>query len=334
MNILKILKKDSKIAFRDLLIIYIIVIPLIMAAAIRLFSPGISDSTVKIAMLESESRETIEYMEEIAQVELFENKDDLEKRVLKRDDVPALILKDGKTQIITEGNEDYQTIESVKTVAALYEVGSVPEDTTAKIYDFGKTVPQVRTMLTNVLIQLIIMLAGMIIALSVVDEKISNTISAVRVSSVTLTQFILGKCALGSISAFLSIFICLMILGYTKISFLQLFLIALCTMVLASAVGLLQGVISSDIIEAAAGVKLVMIPLVAAVLVYQLCSDKWQWTMWWNPFYWSYKAGDKVLSGIAGWGEVILWSGLVLVLSVLVCFLFHKKIDEGLKKAS
>ena len=150
MNILKILKKDSKIALRDLLIIYIIVIPLVMAAAIRVFSPGISDSTVKIAMLESESRETIDYMKEIAQVELFENKNDLEKRVLKRDDVPALILKDGKTQIITEGNEDHQTIESVKTVAALYEVGSVPEDTTAKIYNFGKTVPQVRTMLTNI----------------------------------------------------------------------------------------------------------------------------------------------------------------------------------------
>ena len=172
MNILKVLKKDGKIAFRDLLIIYIIVIPLIMAVAIRLFSPGISDSAVKIAMLESESKEAIEYMQDIAQVELFENREELEKRVLKRDDVPALILKDGKTQIITEGNEDFQTVEAVKTIAALYEVGSITEDTTAEIFHFSKTVPQVRTTLTNILIQLIIMLSGMIIALCVVDEKI------------------------------------------------------------------------------------------------------------------------------------------------------------------
>ena len=147
-----------------------------------------------------------------------------------------------------------------------------------------------------------------------------------------LTEFVLGKCALGSISAFLSIFCCLIILGYTKISFLQLLLVTLCTMVLSSVVGLLQGVISSDIIEAAAGVKLVMIPLVAAVLVYQLCADKWQWTMWWNPFYWSFKAGDRVLSATAGWEEVVLWSSLVLVLSVLVCIFFKKKINDGLKR--
>ena len=333
MKALKIFKRDALIGSRDMLTLYIILIPLLMAVAIHFLAPGLSDNVIRIAMVETEKPDCIAYMQSMAKIELFPNRQALEERVLKRDDVPGLISNGSHFDLIAEGNEDSRTLDGAKKLISLYELGSTPEKTTAEIYDFGKQVPQTRTMLTTMLLQLIIMLGGMIIALGVVEEKTSNTISAARVTPVRLLQFVSGKCLLGLLTTLTSILLCLILLGYTWISFSQLLLVALCTMVLAVFTGLCQGVISSDIIEAAAGVKMLMLPMVAAILIFELCSDKWQWTMWWNPFYWSYKASITVLSGVANWGEVTLWSALTLGLSLAACRLLWPTIDKGLRRA-
>ena len=333
MKALKIFKRDAVAGSRDMLILYIILIPILMAVAIHFLAPGLSDNVIRIAMVETEKEDCIQYMQSMAKIELYEDRQALENRVLKRDDVPGIIGNGSHFDLILEGNEDERILEGAKKLISLYELGSTPEKTTAEIYDFGKQVPQTRTMLTNMLLQLIIMLGGMIIALNVVEEKTDNTISAARVAPVPLQQFVVGKCMLGLITTLISIFLCLLILGYTWISFPQLLLVALCTMVLAVFTGLCQGVISSDIIEAAAGVKMLMLPMIAAILIYELCSDFWQWTMWWNPFYWSYKASMTVLSGVANWGEVALWSALTLALSLAACRLLWPTIDKGLRRA-
>lgn len=332
MKALKIFKRDAMAGSRDMLILYIIVIPILMAFLIQFLAPGMADNVIRIAMVENEKPDCIEYMQSMAKVELYKDRQALETRVLKRDDVPGLISNGSHFDLVTEGNEDSRTLEGAKKLIALYEMGSTPEKTTAEIYDFGKQVPQTRTMLTNMLLQLIIMLGGMIIALNVVEEKTDNTISAARVAPVSLLQFVMGKCMLGLITTLISIFLCLLILDYTWISFGKLLLVALCTMVLAVFTGLCQGVISSDIIEAAAGVKMLMLPMVAAILIYELCSERWQWTMWWNPFYWSYKGSYTVLSGVANWGEVVLWSALTLGLSLTACRIMWKTIDKGLRR--
>ena len=333
MNWLKVFKKDIKIAGRDMLLIYIIIIPVLIAVAIRLLAPGISDHEVRLAMLKGEDPEMLEYVQELASVELFDNEQQIHDRVLKRDDVVAIVYNGSHYDIISEGNEDPGYIDNAAHLAALYELGSVKEESTATIYSLQQRVPRVKTMMTNILIEVIIMLAGMIIALGIIDEKNSNTISAVRVSPVSLTQFIVGKCTLGCLFSLISIVLCLLILGYTHINWLMLMLSCLCTMIIAGAFGLLQGVISSDIIEAAAGVKMMMLPILAAILIYQLVSEKWQWTMYWNPFYWSYKANNMILSGTANWGEVLLWSGLVLVITLLVLRSMKPKIEQGLHKS-
>ena len=333
MKAFRIFKRDALVASRDMLVIYIIVIPLIMAVAIHFLAPGMSDNVMRIAMVESETQECIEYMQAMVKVELFKDREALETRVLKRDDVPGIISNGSHFDIIAEGNEDSRTIEGASKLVSLYELGSTPDKTTARIYDFGKHVPQTRTMLANVLIQLIMMLGGMLIALSVVEEKTDNTISAIRVLPVGLLEYVIGKCLLGLLTTLISISVCLVILGYTDIHFGQLALVAICTMVLAAFTGLWQGVISSDIIEAAAGVKMLLLPMIAAILIFELCSDAWQWTMYWNPFYWSYKASITVLSGVANWGEVTLWSMLTLGLSLAICRLLWPTIDKGLHRA-
>ncbi len=332
-KIIRIFRKDLKITTRDSMLIYIIVIPILMAVGILLFAPGISDSSTKFAMLENDSSEYIEYIQNYAQVELFDSMDELERRVLKRDDVTGIIQNGSSFEVIAEGNEDPSAVIMSETINALYGLGATRENTTAEILSLKKSVPPIKTNLVNMLILLVIMLAGMIISLGIVEEKSDNTISAMNVSPVSQNNFIIGKSLLGGLVALGSIIISLLILGYYDINWFMIILVGLTTMILTMVVGFLQGINSSDVIEAAAGVKMLMLPIAGSIAGYELLSAKWQWTMYWSPFYWSYKANDMILSKNAQWSEILLYSAIVFVLSMVIYFVSIPRIRKGLSQS-
>ncbi len=329
----RIFRKDAKIATRDAMLIYIIVIPIILAIGILLFAPGITDSATTVAMLSSDSENYIEYIETYAKVERFSSAEELERRVLKRDDVAAIMQEGDSYRVIVEGNEGPASAAMAKLLNTFYELGATKENSTAEILSFEKTVPPLKTKLVNMLILMIIMLSGMIIALGIVEEKSDNTISAMNVSPASQGAFILGKSLLGGSVALVSIIIALLILGYYDINWLMIILMGLITMILTMVIGFLQGINSSDVIEAAGGVKLVMLPIAASIAGYELLADKWQWTMYWSPFYWSYKANDLILAKNAQWGEILFYSGIILVISLIIYILAMPKIRKGLSNS-
>ena len=163
-KIFRIFIRDIKSTKREPMAIYIIVMPILLAVAITLFAPGLNDTTVNLAMLRSDELAHIEYMEQFAKVELFDDIEALERRVNKRDDVAAIAPKGEKYEIILQGNEN----EIVETYSAmlnsLYEIGASQEDTSATMMSFGKTVPPLKTKLVNMLVSLTVMLAGMLIS--------------------------------------------------------------------------------------------------------------------------------------------------------------------------
>ncbi|WP_281814461.1 ABC transporter permease [Vallitalea longa] len=329
-KIFRIFRKDTKIATRDAILIYIIIIPIILAVGILLFAPGLNDSSVKIAMLKSDEAEHVAYMEKYAQIELFNNIEDLERRVNKRDDVVGIAPTDNGYEIIVQGNEAEGLADYPEILNSLYELGVTEENTTATNLSFEKTVPPLKTKLVNMLILLVVMLAGMIISLGIVEEKSDNTISAVNVTPVSQTGFVLGKSALGSITSLVSIILVLLITGYHDVNWLMIILVGFTSMLLSLIIGFLQGLSSSDVIEAAAGVKIMMLPIAGSIAGYELLSDKWQWTMYWSPFYFAYKANDMILSKIADWGTVIICVVAVIVLTLLVYLISIPKIRRGL----
>lgn len=328
---MNIFYKDVKTGKRDFIIIYIILIPILMAAGILFFAPGITDSSVKVALLENDSKEHIEYMESYVKVELFENEKELERRVNKRDDIAGLVPLGEGYEIVVEGNEDEALLGHVKVLNSLYDLGITGQETTAEILSFEKTVPPLKTKLVNMLILIIIMLAGMIISLGIVEEKSDNTISAMNVTPVSQNSFILGKSLLGGFSAVTSIILSLLITGYYNINWFMIIIVVITSMILSLVIGFLQGINSSDVIEAAAGVKMMMLPIIAAIAVYELLADKWQWTMYWNPFYWSYRANDMILSNTAQWSSVLLSVVIVTGISLVIYLIAMPRIRKGLR---
>lgn len=331
-KILRIFRKDVKIATRDAMLIYVIVIPIMLAVGLMFFAPGITDSATTLGMLEDAPKEYIEFMETYSKVELFSDLEALERRVLKRDDVAGLLLDDDGYQIILEGNETFVIQRMAESLNAFYELGATRENTTAELMSFEKTVPPLKTKLVNMLILMVIMLSGMIIALGIVEEKSDNTISAINVTPVSQNAFIIGKSLLGGIVALASIIASLLILGYYDINWFMIILVGLTTMILTMIVGFLQGINSTDVIEAAGGVKIMMLPIAGSIAGYELLADKWQWTMYWSPFYWSYKANDMILSKTAVWEDISRYVVIVLFISMLIYLIVMPKIRKGLSK--
>ena len=325
-----VLLKDFKTSRRDFMGAYIMLAPLILAVAIVLFAPGLGDTTVNIAMSGSDAAEHIGYMRQFAKVELFGSEEELLERVRERDHTAALIPLDSGYEIVAEGNEPEFVAEYVSLLSALYETGASAEQSSASLKSFGLTVPPLKTMLVNMMISMTVMLAGMLIAIGIVTEKTENTISAVNVTPLSQTGFVAGKSLFGSLTALAGITAGLFITGYGDINWLMILSVGLSSMILSVIVGFLQGLASNDLIEAAANVKMIMLPVAVSVAGYELLADEWQWTMYWSPFYWSYRANMAILSKTAAWPDVLLCTGMVIALSMAVYLLALPKLRKGL----
>ncbi|MFC1899692.1 ABC transporter permease [Chloroflexota bacterium] len=325
-----ILKRDFLSSRRDTMSTYMMVVPLILAGAIALFTPGLNDTTVTLAMLKSDDTEHIEYMEQFSKVELFNSVAELEKRVAGRDDIAAIAPRGNGYEIILQGNEEDIVEEYAVLLNTLYELGSTREETTTELISFGRTVPPLKTMLVNMLISMTIMLSGMLIAINIVEEKVENTINAINVSPVSQTVFVIGKSLLASVVAMLGIIGALIITGFYAINWFMIILVGLTSMILSLVIGFLQGISSEDVIEASGSVKMMMLPIAGSIAGYEFLADKWQWTMYWSPFYWAYKANRMILSQTADWGTVFLSTGMVIGLSLIAYLAALPKLRKGL----
>jgi ABC-type multidrug transport system permease subunit len=281
-------------------------------------------------MLKSDDAGHIEYMQRFAKVELFGSLDELERRVAKRDDAAAIAPTGNSYEIILEGNEMEMVEEYAVMLNALYELEATEEETTAQLASFGRTVPPLKTKLVVMLISMTIMLSGMLIAISIVEEKVSNTINAVNVTPISQTGFVIGKSLLGGFAAMLGIIGAVLITGFWDINWLMIILLGITSMMLSLVVGFLQGLSSGDVMEAAQGVKLMILPIAGSIAVYEFVAENWQWTMYWSPFYWAYKANTMILSKTADWGTVLLSTAMVVGLSLIVYFVAGPKIRKGL----
>ena len=326
-----IFKRDLKVNSKDFISLYIIVVPILFAVLINLFAPGINDTTINLALVEGENEKQVEYLEQFAKVELFENEDKIRERVEKRDAVIGIIAENDGYFIMTQGNEAKEVVDYAKLLNSFYELDIKIEDSNSELIEFGRTVPPLKKTLVNVSLLFISILGGMLIALNIVEEKVDNTLSAINLTPTSRMTFVLGKSAMGIFFSVFGSIALIFITGFGGINILQLLLVILITSLLSILVGFIQGLTNKDIISAASSIKLLFLPLIAGVLAIEMLGDKWQKFFYWNPFYFAYKGNDLILSQSGTWSQVLIYSGLVLLLSGVVYVFLAPKIRKGLE---
>ena len=326
-----IFKRDLRVNSKDFISLYILVVPILFAVLINLFAPGINDTTINLALIEGENESQVEYFQQFAKVELFENKDDIKERVEKRDAMIGIIPENGQYYIMTQGNEPKGFVDYAKLLNSFYELDINIEDSNGELIEFGRTVPPLKKTLVNVSILFISILGGMLIALNIVEEKVDNTLSAINLTPTSRITFVLGISVMGILLSIFGSIALIFITGFGNVNLLQLLLVVLITSLLSILVGFIQGLTNKDIISAAGSIKLLFLPLIAGVLAIEMLADKWQKFFYWNPFYWAYKGNDVILSQSGTWGQILIYSGIVLALCGVVYFFLAPKIRKGLE---
>lgn len=325
-----IFMRDFKVNTRDFIALYILVVPVVFGFGIQALAPSVNDTTVRLAMLESDNPAKAEYLEQFAKVEVFADMEDLTARVEKRDNIVAIISEGDSSYILTQGNEPESVMDFAKLVNSFYELELDVDETTAKFESFGRTESPLKKMLVNISLLFTSVLAGMMISLNIVEEKMDNTVSAINVSPISRVGFILGKSMMGMFLAIYGSVALVWITGYQNVNFGQMMLAIGSITLLSLVVGFIQGIANDDVMNAGAGMKMMFLPVAAAVAAVELLSDQWQILFYWVPFYWSYKGNEAILSYTSTWPQIIGYSAIVLALSSVVYYLLAPKIQKGL----
>ncbi|MCP4361199.1 MAG: ABC transporter permease [Chloroflexi bacterium] len=329
-KIWSIFMRDLRVNMRDFIALYILLVPLIFGFGIQALAPSVNETTIRLALLESDSSAKVEYLDQFAVVEVFPDMDALTARIEQRDNVVGFISEGEATHILAQGNEPESVLDYARLVNAYYTLDLDVSETTATFESFGRTEPPLKKMLVNIMLLMISVLAGMMIAINIVEEKMDNTVSAINVSPISRVGFILGKSMMGIFLAVYGSIAVVWITGYHNANIGQMLLAILSVTLLSILVGFIEGLANDDVLNAAAGIKMMFLPIAAAVAVAELVADKWQPLVYWLPFYWSYKGNEAILSYTSTWPQIIGYTAIVLVLSGVVYYFLAPKIQKGL----
>lgn len=330
-KIFTIFTRDLKASLKDFIALYIIVFPVLFAVIINIFTPGINDTTIKLALLEGDNPGQVVYFEKFAKVELFDSVKEIERRLEKRDNVVAILPDGDDYYILAQGNEPEGVVEYAKALRAFCDFDISVEDTSAEIIEYGRVIPPMKKMFVNVAIMMTSILGGMLIAISIVGEKVDDTISAINVSPISRIGYIIGKSAIGFIAPIVGVVAMLIITGFGDINFGHAVIMVLTSSIIAVLVGFIEGINNDDIMNAAGNIKILFLPLLGAVLAFELLSDKWQKFFYWIPFYWTYKGNELILTKSGTWQQILSYAGIVVAISAIVFIALAPKIRKGLE---
>lgn len=323
--------RDFKVNRRDFLAGYILVVPLLLALGINLLTPSVNNTSVNLALIASENPAQVNYLEDFANVELLKDAAAVEARVARRDNIIGILPEGNDYYLLQQGNEAEGVVDYARILLTFYEEDVQIANSNATIYDFGRTVPPLKKMLVNIMILLISIMAGMLIAINIVEEKVDRTIRAIHLSPVSRLAFLLGKSMMGIFLTVYGTIALLLITGFGDVNWLQMMIFVLISTLLSILVGFIQGLTNDDVMNAAANIKVMFLPVAAAIIAIEILSDKWQVLFYWVPFYWSYKGNDAILTQTATWPQVLGYSLIVLALSAVVFVKLVPKIRKGLE---
>lgn len=328
-RILNITKRDIKSSFRDYMVLYIMIAPLIIAFILTFFIPSAESATFNIALDSSVETELIKEFEKYGSVEIFNNKNELSNRVLGIDDVIGLTKINGEYEIIAEGNEEEELAKLPQIIINKYiseKTGTDKNVINVSFSDIGYEDSPVAIIGGISVIIMCVVLAGMIVGLNIVEEKEASTISALNVSPINKAEFIIGKSILGCIIALIQIFLVLLILGFKDFDFVITLVFTLINLVIVILFGFIIGLTSSNQMTAVANIKVIFLPVSLSIIGAILLPPSKHFFLYWSPFYWMYRGYFDIMKNIAVWSNIGVFSVWILGITALLILAFKNKI--------
>lgn len=328
-KIISIFRRDTKSSFRDFLIIYMIVAPILLTIGLKFFIPSANEAALNFALLDSLDKEVIEEFQKYGRVEKFKDIDVLKNRIKDNDDVAGIVEEKGRLKVILEGNENHDT-EVIPQMIIKDITNDIESQITYSFSNIGQNISLVALYGTVGMIITAIVVGGMVIGLNVVEEKESDTMRAINVTPINKIQYVIGKSLIGIIIGIIDTYIILFILGFFGVNKMMALVLIIISSLVAVIFGFLVGVLSGNQMAAIANMKGLFILIGASVIGGIVLSSSNQIFLYWSPIYWSFVGFRDLILEELTWKTLIKYSAWISGITLLFFVALKRKISRGL----
>ncbi len=328
-RIWNITARDYRSSIREFIVVYIMVAPLLIAWGLTFFIPSLESTSVNFAIDASVDPAFEQMLGDYGSVEVFDDRQALENRLASVDEVIGIVQNQGQHRVVLFGDEREGAEGLAQILISNYEQG-IASPVEVSFTSIGFTESPVATVGISSLILMALALGGGVIGLNIVEEKEDGTIRALTVSPMRRGEFIAGKTFTGMLLAFIQIFGMLWITGYLHIDLLQTVFVIFSSLIILVVFGFLIGVLSPNQIASLANMKFMFLPIGASIIVAVAVPAQYHMFVYWSPFYWSYLAFEGIIQQTATWGDLFVWCGWMVVISVAVMAALMPRIRKGL----
>lgn len=328
-RVLNFIQKDFTSAMRNNVVIYGSLFPILLAIGLSLFLPGVQSMKLTVAIDGDVEQKVIEGWKKYANVEVYDSRDKVQKRVEKPDDVAGVVKKNSEYVILLEGNETGEAKE-IATVL-LDAVLSGKLESQYEHISLGKTNSGLREVSASILLLTAILIGGFIIGFNIVDEKETKAIKALAVSPLKLGEFLVSHALVCLISGIVLAFISSLIFFGTGVNYLWVLVSIICSTGVGMVLGFIIGGFADSLISAIAIVKVVMLFFVGIPIGSLFVPMSFQWIFFIFPHYWAFQSYRNIYGGsnlVAGFG---LTNILALTLSLIALVLLVPTLKKRLK---
>lgn len=326
-KMMSVMRKDFHNGRRDNMITYIVLVPLALAIIMKIFLPTMENMELSFAVSRDVEPGLLSQLEEYGQVEVFPDRAVVVKRVRGMDDVPGIVPGPGGFEIILEGNESEAVRELPGAIIDYYAHGQPLAQ--IQVESLGRERAVTFFYAVSILLFSVIVIGGLAVGLTVVEEKEGRTILAYQASPLNLQNYLAAKSILATIFIFALCYLVALIMLGGQMDYGALLLVLLAVLPTALVLGLVIGTYAHDQMSAIALMKGLFIFFLGIPLASLFIGQ--QYHVFFYPLlnYWAMQA---ILSAVTQGAGSDTWinSGWSLVTSVVPLFLMMSQMKKRL----
>lgn len=316
-RLMTMLLKDIRTGSRDQIVLYMLLSPLFLGLGLAAVMPLLEQAVPGFAVDASLPAAQIEALGEFGEIEPFETRAEVERRVLERDDVIGIVGSESGYEVLVEGDE----AEPLRRLpSAILEHDIEPPPTPA-----GSS--EIRKISVALMAYAIVVIVGLMLGFATLEEKQTQTHRVYATSPLRFVEYLTAKLTLGVILSLILVVPAVALAIGLDVDWPNILAITLAAAPFGLSLGFIIGVQAKDQLSAIAIMKALLpvwtsIPILGFVL-----PEAWLWTQWPFPNHWCVQAYYRALGDGGPIGALTL-AGLLsgIPIFVAVAWLLRRRL--------
>jgi hypothetical protein len=325
-KIISLVKKDWKNSLNDKMTIFVLFFPIIISIVVRIFLPSFENASIKIFIDTSVPNNKVVMLENYFEIEKLENYNSLENKVNSYGDNLGVIFSENSLKLVLTGSESPHIINVVKSV-----LNYVNQDKSLnyEIESLGIRRSVISDVLNTGVLILIVGMVGFSMGFTIVEDKESKMFSAMGVSPIILSDYLISKIITVLIQSALFALIAQLILIGLNFNLFSFFIIFISGSMMGIFLGFVIGIFSDNQNAAIAVSKVTIFICCMLPMISFLVPEQFQKLFYVIPGYWVMKVFSISILNIEG--NLILTLFIALIIHLLFIIALTPKMKKTFK---